>query len=69
MTGKYGSLIKEARKQDNQKARKEEAGEDVNLCVKVPLAWRRHWASEAKRRGVFMTEVIVRALKAEFGEP
>lgn len=42
---------------------------EVNLCVKVPKPLRQHWAAEAKRRGTTMTEVIVRALKAEFGEP
>jgi hypothetical protein len=76
MSGKYGDLIKKARepeshnsgKPENQKASKPDDEPEVNLCIKVPLSLRRHWASEAKRRGVSMTRVIVAALKAEFGE-
>ncbi len=68
---KYSELFKEARKEVNQDTRKPEETleEMVNLCVKVPLAFRRHWASESKKRGVSMTEVIIEALKNEFGEP
>lgn len=95
---KYGELIKQARKQDNQEAIKpdsqmsvkpenqikdkpdsqktrkpdyiDEQDEDlVNLCVKVPRPLRQHWAAEAKRKGITMTEVIVNALRIEFGEP
>ena len=40
-----------------------------NLCVKVPESWRRHWAAEAKRTGKTMTDVMVAALKKEFGLP
>lgn len=43
--------------------------EQVNLGVKVPLSWRRHWAAESKKTGVTMTEVIVEALTARFGKP
>ncbi len=82
--GKYGDLIKQARKQENQKAslpddqitsqpgKLEEAAEseeEVNLCVKVPKRLRRHWAAESKRTGITMTSVIIEALKARFGEP
>jgi hypothetical protein len=42
---------------------------EVNLCIKVSGARRRHWASEAKRRGTTMTSVIIDALVEEFGEP
>lgn len=72
---KYGALIKEARKQDNQKARKpekeqkEEKEPDVNLSIKVAAARRRHWAAEAKRRGVTLTAAITEALSERFGEP
>jgi hypothetical protein len=95
---KYGDLIKQARKQDNQKTMQPdnqisvkpdnqnkakpdnqitrqpdidyEQDEDlVNLCVKVPRPLRQHWAAEAKRKGITMTEVIVNALRIEFGEP
>lgn len=73
---KYGDLIKVAREQDDQKTRKPKdqnsvkPDEDlVNLCVKIPRRLRQHWAAEAKRQGITMTEVIVVALKQEFGEP
>lgn len=95
---KYGELIKQARKQDNQETIKpdsqmsvkpenqikdkpdsqitikpdriDDQDEDlVNLCVKVPRPLRQHWAAEAKRKGITMTEVIVSALRSEFGEP
>jgi hypothetical protein len=68
---KYSELFKEARKEVNQNTSKPEETleEMVNLCVKVPLTFRRHWASESKKRGVSMTEVIIEALKNEFGEP
>jgi hypothetical protein len=80
--GKYGDLIKKARQPDNQETKKpddqitslpeaieEFAEPEVNLCVKVPVSLRRHWAAEAKRTGVTMTSVIIEALKARFGEP
>jgi hypothetical protein len=68
---KYSELIKEARKDVNQNTSKPEetVEEMVNLCVKVPLSFRRHWAGESKKRGISMTEVIIEALKNEFGEP
>lgn len=82
MSGKYGDLIKQARKPENQKnsqtaptdqtgeTTEEEATEPfVNLCVKVPVSLRRHWSAEAKRQGTTMTSVIVEALRAKFGEP
>lgn len=40
-----------------------------NLCVKVPEAWRRHWAAQAKLTGRTMTDVMVEALTQEFGLP
>lgn len=43
--------------------------EQVNLGVKVPLTWRRHWAAESKRTGISMTEVIIEALTKKFGKP
>lgn len=70
---KYGQLIKEARKQDNQKTRKQEnsleAEPEVNLSIKVAAARRRHWAAEAKRQGVTLTAAITEALSERFGEP
>ena len=42
---------------------------EVNLCVKVPLKLRRHWAAEAKRQGTTMTAAIVEALEVKFGRP
>lgn len=61
-------------KQDNQITIKPDRIDDqdedlVNLCVKVPRPLRQHWAAEAKRKGITMTEVIVSALRSEFGEP
>lgn len=72
MSSRYGDLIKKARKPENQRpdsSPQTELNPDVNLSVKVPLAWRRHWAAEAKRQGVTLTSVIVDALKTRFGEP
>jgi hypothetical protein len=77
VNGKYGDLIKQARKPDNQESvnsdnqnvEPTEVEQEVNLCVKVPISLRRHWSAEAKRTGVTMTAVIVEALKAKFGEP
>jgi hypothetical protein len=68
---KYSDIIKEARKDVNQNTIKPDGivEEMVNLCVKVPLSLRRHWAGESKKRGISMTEVIIEALKNEFGEP
>ena len=72
MSSKYGDLIKKAREQENQKTGSEPGrlpSPEVNLCVKVPKSLRQHWAAEAKRQGTTMTEVIIKALKAKFGEP
>jgi hypothetical protein len=43
--------------------------EMVNLGIKVPKSWRRHWAAEAKRHDITMTEVMVEALTETFGLP
>lgn len=69
----------ESVKPDDQKTSEPESQEaeqpepvkekEVNLCVKVPESLRRHWAAEAKRQGVTMTEVMVAALEARFGRP
>ncbi len=72
MSSKYGDLIKKAREQENQKTGSppgRQPSPEVNLCVKVPKSLRQHWAAEAKRQGTTMTEVIIKALKAKFGEP
>ena len=81
MTGKYGDLIREARKPEVQESDlpdNQETGKpaiqpqddpSVNLGVKVPRSLRRHWAAESKRRGVSMTSIIIKALTDEFGEP
>lgn len=72
---KYGQLIKEARKTENQKTRKPENGRgaklepEVNLSIKVAAARRRHGAAEAKRQGVTLTAAITEALSKRFGEP
>jgi len=96
MSGKYGDLIREARKPESQKdgllvneqegkaestfaesAPLETAGNEsdvsenkqVNLSIKVPESWRRHWVSEAKRQGTSLTAEITEALKNKFGLP
>jgi hypothetical protein len=70
---KYKDLISEARKPESQKTREPEiirlSDPEVNLCIKVPASRRRHWAAEAKRHGITMTEVIIEALSEKFGEP
>ena len=56
----------------NQKTRKPEnqiEEKRVNLCVKVPESWRRHWSIQAKIKDITMTEVMVEALTARFGLP
>lgn len=52
---------------DNQITSKPE--KQVNLCVKVPESWRRHWAAHSKLQGVTMTDVMVEALSQKFGLP
>lgn len=76
MSGKYGAIIKEARKPENQIARLPDAAakpqatvKEVNLSIKVAEARRRHWVSEAKRQGVTITAAISEALSQRFGEP
>ncbi len=54
-------------KPDNQISQLPER--EVNLCVKVPESLRRHWAAEAKRYGITMTEVMTEALIQQFGKP
>ncbi|NJN76721.1 MAG: hypothetical protein HC796_11810 [Synechococcaceae cyanobacterium RL_1_2] len=79
MSGKFGDLIGKAKiskpenqktgKQENQKEQITEPEKMVNLCVKVPKSLRQHWAAEAKRQDITMTEVIVEALNQKFGKP
>jgi hypothetical protein len=72
---KYGQLIKEARKQDPKKTKKQDTGEngdsdeDVNLSIKVAKSRRQHWAAEAKRQGTTVTAAVTEALSQRFGEP
>lgn len=49
---------------DNQVKEKQ-----VNLCVKVPESWRKHWAIQAKIQDITMTDVMVEALTQKFGLP
>ncbi len=69
--GKYGNLIKQARKPESQKTGQVEVIQDamVNLSIKVPVSLRRHWVSEAKRQGTTLTAVIIDALSNRFGKP
>lgn len=59
------------REPDNQNSKQPDAPAEpeVNLCVKVPISLRRHWAAEAKRQGVTMTQIIIEALRERFGKP
>ena len=72
---KYGALIKEARKQDSKRAKKQETGqssdsqEEVNLSIKVAKSLRQHWAAEAKRQGTTLKAAITESLSARFGQP
>ena len=61
-TGKPESQIKDGEAQLPEE-------KEVNLCVKVPISLRQHWAAEAKRQGTTMTSVIVEALSEKFGKP
>lgn len=82
--GKYGALIKQAKqskpedqitsKPDSQIASQPEPDSQVkerqvNLCVKVPESWRKHWAIQAKVQDITMTDVMVEALTQKFGLP
>ncbi|MGL4618073.1 MAG: hypothetical protein ACRCZS_03305 [Chroococcidiopsis sp.] len=68
---KYKGIIEQAREPETQKPIEPEnqKEEEVNLCVKVPRSLRHHWAVEAKRTGITMTQVIVTALENQFGKP
>jgi hypothetical protein len=52
---------------DSEPPEEQEAG--VNICVKVPLSWRRYWMGQSKMQGVTVTSVIVEALTQKFGKP
>lgn len=59
-------------KPDNQIASQPDVQEEekrVNLCVKVPISWRKHWSIQAKIEEVTMTEIMVQALTERFGLP
>ena len=81
---KFGELISQAKvgNEENRKTGKPEnrktinnADEpeteikSVNLSIKVPENYRRHWAAEAKRQGTSITAEITEALKNRFGAP
>ena len=80
-SGKFGEIIgkaKQDRKPDDQISGKpdddieslpERREPMVNLCVKVPKSLRQHWAAEAKRQDITMTQVIIEALSQKFGLP
>ena len=71
---KYAGIISKARKAEGSNASLPEnqldrVTEMVNLTIKVPKAFRRHWLIEAKRQDTSLTAAITEALKAKFGEP
>ena len=64
----------QTRRPDNQSAGQPEPDnqvkeKQVNLCVKVPESWRKHWAIQAKIQDITMTDVMVEALTQKFGLP
>ncbi len=62
--------IQKSRQMEIQKDGKENAGEKpVNLGIKVAEYRRRFWVGQAKLQGVTISEVIIEALSAKFGEP
>jgi len=72
-----GDIMRQARepepqvtsKPESQPAREPVNQEAVNLCVKVPKHWRKHWAIQAKIGDITMTQVMVDALIEKFGLP
>jgi hypothetical protein len=80
-SGKFGDIIgkaKQTTQPDNQisglpenkvSSPPEQSEPMVNLCVKVPKSLRQHWAAEAKRQDITMTQVITEALNQKFGKP
>jgi len=68
---KFGDLIKQARKPENQISTQPDAppDPDVNLSIKVKLSQRAHWASQAKLHNLTITQVIIDALNQRFGTP
>lgn len=56
-------------KPDDQIASQPDEVKRVNLCVKVPEHWRKHWAIQARVHDTTMTEVMIEALTARFGLP
>ena len=68
---KFGDLIKQARKPENQISPRPDAppDPDVNLSIKVKLSQRAHWASQAKLHNLTITQVIIDALNQRFGTP
>lgn len=73
MSGKFGEIIDKAKQTRKPDIRNDEVTPDpekmVNLCVKIPQYLRQHWAAEAKRQGITMTEIIIEALNQKFGKP
>lgn len=79
--GRFGELIQKAREPESHKVGKQEIQntrqpddviekeKEVNLCIKVPESWRRHWAAEAKRHGTTMNKIVVEAFSDRFGMP
>ena len=79
-SGKYGSIIQQARESASQQTGKPEnqlsglpdqepAKEMVNLSIKVDKRLRRHWVTEAKRNDTTLVAAITEALLARFGDP
>jgi hypothetical protein len=66
---KFKGLIKEARKTENHKTINTANVGSVNLTIKVPLQYRRFWLSQAKARGLTLTQVITESLNEKLGEP
>ncbi len=71
--GKFGKVFEAAQSTPavNLEIQKSGIGNEklVNLGVKIPESWRRHYTGQAKLRGITISAVILEALNNEFGKP
>ncbi|MDG2989838.1 hypothetical protein L3556_02640 [Candidatus Synechococcus calcipolaris G9] len=68
----YKQIISQAKKEEIIQSSLHEAmqaGEMVNLCVRVPSQWRNHWKSEAAKKGISLGDYVIQAMKEMYGEP
>lgn len=65
---KYGDLINQARKPENQ-VTDPLPDPEVNLGAKIKRSHRAYWTSQAKLKNITVTQVIIDALIEKFGYP